>query len=608
MKERILDLIPDIDEEGKIRGDIKKKDEIIRLHRIRTESDKEPVVTNIAAQGKRVAEDKKEKTVNEGAVEKNTPAEPDPPVERGPDKSGKTEEEAAKEEPEIGKRPPDLHLLKRLTAVFFALLLLVYLAGVVVFSIIFYPQTRINGIACGMKNVQETERLINDAILEYSIVIEGRNGVTASLESSEINLKPVFHGEVKRTLKSQKPFGWVFLIGRPADYNVEEVTIYSKEALRQCVKEMPFFDKENIIEPRDAYIGDITDEGYVIIKEDNGAVPLEGGIVEAVATAVDTLEGRVDIDNNSCYITADITSADRNLNTLVDNLNTYCAAKITYRFGKNEEILDGKQISEWIKVEGTEVSFDESRVAEYVRTLARKYDTFGQPHKFTTHSGEEITVTQGAYGWWIDRVNETAALTEAIKSGYRGERTPVYKAEAAQYDYPDFGDDYVEIDLTSQHLWVYKDGRVVTDSDFVSGNVSKNNGTHVGIYGITYKERNATLSGANYSSHVSYWMPFNGNEGMHDASWRSSFGGEIYLTGGSHGCVNLPLANAAKIYDYVEKGEAVIVYGGKTYTPPVEALPQDPLLLDPVQQLQLLIDAGILNPDGTLPETTTIQE
>ena len=147
----------------------------------------------------------------------------------------------------------------------------------------------------------------------------------------------------------------------------------------------------------------------------------------------------------------------------------------------------------------------------------------------------------------------------------------------------------------------------MTESDCVSGNISKNNGTHVGIYGITYKERNATLRGANYASHVSYWMPFNGNEGMHDASWRSSFGGDIYLTGGSHGCVNLPVANAEKIFNVVEKGEAVIVYGGKTYTPP-QPQPVDPLTLDPMQQLQLLIDAGILNPDGTIPETTTVQE
>ncbi|MEG0215435.1 MAG: L,D-transpeptidase, partial [Hungatella sp.] len=77
---------------------------------------------------------------------------------------------------------------------------------------------------------------------------------------------------------------------------------------------------------------------------------------------------------------------------------------------------------------------------------------------------------------------------------------------------------------------------------------------------LTYKERNATLKGENYATPVSYWMPFNGNIGMHDAGWRSSFGGSIYKTGGSHGCVNLPPAAAKTIFENIEKGIPVLCY------------------------------------------------
>lgn len=217
-----------------------------------------------------------------------------------------------------------------------------------------------------------------------------------------------------------------------------------------------------------------------------------------------------------------------------------------------------------------------------------------------------ITITEGAYGWWMNRSAETEELTEQIKRGRSGERTPVYRAQAAQYGENDIGDSYVEIDLTSQHLWVYKEGKLVEETDFVSGNVSRGYNTPVGIYSITYKERNATLRGANYASHVDYWMPFNGNVGMHDASWRSSFGEDIYLRGGSHGCVNLPVKKAEVIYEYVEQGEPVIVYGGNTSVPRVveeQPVPQPEETavpeLTPEQQLQLLIDAGLVNPDGT---------
>ena len=66
--------------------------------------------------------------------------------------------------------------------------------------------------------------------------------------------------------------------------------------------------------------------------------------------------------------------------------------------------------------------------------------------------------------------------------------------------------------------------------------------------------------GGSYSSHVSFWMPFNGGQGLHDATWRSSFGGSIYRGSGSHGCVNCPYSTAAVLYKYVEEGFPVIVY------------------------------------------------
>ena len=71
---------------------------------------------------------------------------------------------------------------------------------------------------------------------------------------------------------------------------------------------------------------------------------------------------------------------------------------------------------------------------------------------------------------------------------------------------------------------------------------------------------NVTLKGADYESPVTYWMPFNGGIGLHDATWRSRFGGSIYYYSGSHGCVNLPYSAAADIYSIVEAGMPVVCY------------------------------------------------
>lgn len=72
------------------------------------------------------------------------------------------------------------------------------------------------------------------------------------------------------------------------------------------------------------------------------------------------------------------------------------------------------------------------------------------------------------------------------------------------------------------------------------------------------------LTGGNaengWETPVTYWMPFFDGQGLHDATWRSSFGGSIYQTNGSHGCVNLPLDAAQRIYDSIDTGVAIILY------------------------------------------------
>ena len=98
------------------------------------------------------------------------------------------------------------------------------------------------------------------------------------------------------------------------------------------------------------------------------------------------------------------------------------------------------------------------------------------------------------------------------------------------------------------------------ESDFVSGNHAKGYDTPSGAYPLTYKQKDATLKGENYRTPVSYWMPFNGGIGFHDATWQSSFGGNRYLSHGSHGCVNMPKDKAAALYDLIPDGCPVVCH------------------------------------------------
>ena len=167
----------------------------------------------------------------------------------------------------------------------------------------------------------------------------------------------------------------------------------------------------------------------------------------------------------------------------------------------------------------------------------------------------------GRYGWLIDRAAETEELKEWIYNGSRRTRVPVYAQTAVSRENSDLGESYVEVDLTNQHVWMYMEGNEIVSTEMVSGTYTDpSRRTPPGTYTIYYKTSPAVLKGADYENNVSYWMPFNGGIGLHDANWRGSFGGSIYQYSGSHGCINLPTGAAAEIYENIYSGMPVICY------------------------------------------------
>ncbi len=501
----------------------------------------------------------------------------------------------------------------------------VYFGLVLFFTEHFYFNTVINGENYSAGSVNTAQNRILNISGNYVLTINGRDQLTDTITSADIALRMEFGEEFSTIMEQQNAFLWPISFFKKSEYVVDTMVTYDKEELNRKIDTLSFFKSENIRQPQNAYLSDYTESGYQIVPEDKGTVPIRQKIYRAVEEAVSLLAESVDLDEKGCYVNAQITSADRELQKKCEQRNRLVNTTITYTFGDDIEVLDGSVIKDWLVLDGETIELDAGLVREYVNALARKYDTWGKKREFQTTGGEILTIAEGAYGWWMNRAEETEELIEQIKNGESGERTPVYYAQAAQYGDDDIGDTYVEIDLTSQHLWVYNEGELVEETDLVSGNVSRGYNTPVGIYGITYKERNATLKGANYASNVSYWMPFNGNVGMHDASWRSSFGEDIYLRNGSHGCVNLPVKKAEVIYQYVEQGEPVIVYGGVTAVSKPETAEEPETIeepesvidteepanpeLTPEQQQQILIEAGLLNPDGTpIQPTQEIQE
>lgn len=427
----------------------------------------------------------------------------------------------------------------------------------------FLPNITINNMDCNGLDCETVIAMIEAKSREYSLSVYDQDDTQIGiLTAEEIGLAIDIREDVENLLSLQDPWEWIMAYWTDAVYEITYKVTYDKQMLKKQILQWDAFQRDKMESPKNAHLTDyLTEEkGYRIVEETRGSLINVEQACIVLGAAVQTDQTSVNLEDAGCYIRAGITSENAVLKEKEEVLNKLAGTRISYDWNGEKFVLDGDTIHEWIVEEEGKYIIDEEAVADFVALHAKENDTYGKKRSFVTTLGEKLSLPSGAYGWRTDQDQETAELIQLIQEGAVTEREPVYRNTAANKGRNDIGSSYVEIDLTNQHLYLYIDGKIVLETDFVSGDVSRGNTTPPGVFGLTYKTQNAVLRGATYETPVNYWMPFNGNIGMHDATWRSSFGGDIYLTDGSHGCVNLPLSKAREIYGYMSKGFPVVCY------------------------------------------------
>ncbi len=449
----------------------------------------------------------------------------------------------------------------------------------------YFEGTVINGADVSDKTPEEVEKTIAEAYKAPVITIneDGSEAVKGTLADFGYTLdEDALGADLEIALAQQKSSvlvliqslmtGNAFTVN--VDYNFDESVFNSKvgaaalpaERVKSVDAELKFDEKnsEYYIQP-EVYGNEFDDVAFrKYVRE------YTDGMVEGKEPASDlTIDFPTEL-----YVQPEKTQNDIDMNNTMNIWNRYSKAKITYDYGEKKEVLDWSTIKDWVQMEDGTLSAD--ALWEYVTNLAATYNTRYYNRTFQTSDGQEIKIDgdMNTYGYTVNEDAEYAQLLADIQNNAATEREPVYYATTTDgYSTPvyykrngrdDLAGTYVEVSLTKQHLWFYKNGELIVESDLVSGSVAKKTETHTGVYPIAYKESPSILSGQDgangYETKVDFWMPFADGQGLHDATWRSSFGGQIYKTSGSHGCVNLPHEAAEKIYENIEPGMAVIVY------------------------------------------------
>ena len=429
------------------------------------------------------------------------------------------------------------------------------------------PGTVINGIPVSGMTPQDAKSYMEGFFNgNYTLKLQDKNGNKETIRDTDIGLEMQVTGDIGAVLTDQNARGRENGPGIDNKYQVDAKMVYDEGRLDAILSELSCV--KNGTPTTDAYIS-AYEEGkdFSIIPEVQGTEIDMDRLKEAVRNALDNRTSLVSLADTGCYKQVSVKSDNEELNRLCSNMNRFKDVTITYTFGDQKEPLAGTEIAKWINGgTGTGMAIDEQKAAAYIKSLADKYDTYGKPHVYKSTSGREVTIN-GNYGWQINQQEELAALKNMINNCSSQTREPAYSQTAASRNGYDFGNTYVEIDMGEQKLYMYKDGECIVNTPIVTGNVSKNYTTPEGLYTLYYKERNRILRGPkladgsySYESPVSYWMPFNGGIGLHDATWRGKFGGTIYKTNGSHGCINMPLNAAKTVYENVYKNIPILCF------------------------------------------------
>lgn len=248
--------------------------------------------------------------------------------------------------------------------------------------------------------------------------------------------------------------------------------------------------------------------------------------------------------------------------------------EIELSIGGSTEKLTFDEIGDWVTAKKTEKGFSYSvsdeRIAEYAEMLDKKYSNYRSYITFSNINGSEMTLENKGMGWIFDPDHAKAMLKEHIENAVSLKLDLTDRSEESNKWWLRRVSDYAavknengivaEVSVDDQYMWVRKNDEVILESPVVTGNPGTGNDTPKGAYTVYEKKSPSVLYGADYNTEVAYWIAFNDDIGFHDASWQSEFGGTVYLSNGSHGCVNMPLDAVKKLYDIAYTGMHVYVY------------------------------------------------
>ena len=449
-----------------------------------------------------------------------------------------------------------------------AILAAVYVSLAVYYQNGFSYGTWINGVYCTGKSIDDVNGLLTAKFSYPGMTVTDADKSVCRISAEDIDYKFDFKKALKIYLDQQNSWLWPENIAAGRQRTLLPVVTYDDKLLEKCIADCPEV-RDAVKNPPEVKLYLSDKDGYVLINNSTKLLNVARA-VKAVKSGIRSSKKSVDLNAAGCYYDLNLTPEMKNDIELYSKINSIQDQDIEYIFGTQREKIGPGTACGFIKKNSDgsiytdkegKPAVDEDIVKDYIKGLASKYNTVGITRTFHATNGRTVSILGGTYGNMIDKDAEYKLLSEELSKRERVSREPVYKQKAKlQGTHDDIGNTYIEVDMSDQKMYYYLDGVLKLSTEVVTGDVGRDRATPAGVDFVAVKQKDRILKGDTYQSHVNFWMQVYKGIGIHDSAWRDEYGGAIYMTEGSHGCVNTPYSAMKELYNETEIDTPVVMF------------------------------------------------
>lgn len=428
----------------------------------------------------------------------------------------------------------------------------------------FLSDTQIGGIQVGGQTAEQAAQTLKTKLANQSYTIEEHSKPLTRFTSHEAGVKAYSSSQLKQMIAKQNSFSWpAHSVSASADDEQLSASAMNNSDLTaladQIVQKAAGTQRTATHNATLVY----KDHRFMVQKPVYGTEVSVSSVKAALTKAIATHQSTINL--SQAYVKPTVLANNKILAHAKDQAEKLVKNRITYRITNHSVRIPSDTIGSWLTTSNGRISASNTKIKQYLTKLSYQYGTIHKTRHFKAHDGRVVKVPAGLYGWSIKVSAETPILSKAVLAGKPITRTPVIQGMGYHKDGSDLGSTYIEVSKPAQHMWVHKNGKIIISTPVVTGKPVSGT-TPSGVWDVWSKQRNAVLrgkndDGSNYASPVSYWMPIdNTGVGIHDSPWQPRYGGNWYLTHGSHGCVNTPPSVVGKVYAAVPLHTAVVIY------------------------------------------------